>query len=234
MIAEGSRPATRDDLQRLDDRRIRVLWAGGTPWGCMLWAPAGVTGLVAILAVPFAAISRDWRVVGIAAAAALAITGFVAWSLALLELARIAWAASRRDARTALHPPIRTLRASARRAWVVADVAGPDWAPYIAFDAGDGDLLCIDAGLALRAAGHDTPRDPPADLPGDVEVSVEPAAKEWPLDVKLSGARIPLTDLLNAEEPAVLLSGLEGRRFPMLLRLGEVTPRMREIVESAG
>ena len=54
MIAESTRPATVDDLEILDDRRYRVLWAGGTPWGCMVFAPAGVTGLVAMLAVPFA------------------------------------------------------------------------------------------------------------------------------------------------------------------------------------
>ena len=47
MIAESTRPATVDDLEILDDRRYRVLWAGGTPWGCMVFAPAGVTGLVA-------------------------------------------------------------------------------------------------------------------------------------------------------------------------------------------
>ncbi len=230
MIEETTRPATTRDLETLDFRRYRVTWASGTPWGCMLWAPLAATALVAVVAVLFAGMNGNWGLVGLAAGVAAGISFFIAAWVVGGEWLWLWWLAARRESRARAHAPIRVLKAKADRAWVVVDVEADAGMPYVAFDVGDGEVLCIDAATALGlVAAEDYRKAPPESIASEIEVDLEPQA-DWPLGVRLSGPEVPLVDLLIADPRPQLLAASKPSTFPLRLRHGELSLEMRDLV----
>lgn len=234
MIEETTRPATVEDLETLDIRRYRVTTSGdGFPWGCLVWVPLAVTVLVGIIAIPFAGMAGTWDTIWIAAGFAAAASFFVAFWIVGGEWALLRWLEMKREARARAHPPIRVLKAKADRAWVVVDVESDDGMPYVVFDVGDGEVLCLDAATALGLIDpEDYRRAPPPVIESEIEMDIEPKA-DWPLDVRMSGPEVPLIDLLVADPRPQLLPTDRASTFPLRLRHGELSPAMRELVTRA-
>jgi len=233
MIEETTRPATIEDLEAFDRRRYRVMWADGTPWGCLLWAPLTVIAGVALIACLLASANGRWVSVAIAAGWAALASFFVSLSIVGGEWVRLQWKAHRRPGRAAVHAPMRVLRASADRAWVVVDVHDNAGMPFIVFDTGGGDVLCVDAATALGLKERkDYRRPPPPTIPGEIEIDLEPGV-DWPLKVRLTGEPVPLIDLLIVDPRPQLLENVGPSTFPLRLRHGQLSPEMRDLVTTA-
>ncbi len=233
MIEESTRPATIEDLEAFDRRRYSVMWADGTPWGCLLWIPLGTTAVVAASAALFASAGGRWGIVAVAAGWAALASFFISLTIIGGEWARLRWKEHRRPARAQAHAPIRVLRASADRAWVVVDVHDNAGMPFVVFDTGGGEVLCVDAATALGLKKREDYRKaPPPTIMGEIEIDLEPGV-DWPLKVRLSGEPVPLIDLLIVDPRPQLLENAGPSSFPLRLRHGQLSPEMRELVTTA-